>query len=389
MTFSLIYVALKNIKAHFWRNLLIAFSLLIGVLAVIIIQAGAYSAKEAVVANAILANGKTLTVSLGITSGNKALNKASTFTRFINKQLSSFSGKAVVTAETGFSSAKNNNINLILFNGELRKIRPFPLKDGKWPHNGLGLMLPVVLNEPAKTTLNKKVGAIFTVKLNQVGIRTKAVVVGVIKDGQQEANAYSWLDPRLFWVKELALLEPLRIFVHVENVSFEELRIWLQTEYKRIFAGSDTPEIVRVDTQETFTDTLTTMTLIFFVIAILSLVVGALGILNIGLATLKERSDELSLRRAFGATKFQAVFIIILEGQIIALGAAIIALVVGRVSFFYFASYFSAGVAISHPSFPYSAAVLGILASALAAFLGSISPAIRAARVSIASIMRL
>ncbi|XCB30014.1 ABC transporter permease [Arcanobacterium hippocoleae] len=75
-----------------------------------------------------------------------------------------------------------------------------------------------------------------------------------------------------------------------------------------------------------------TTAVVFIGISILSLAVSAIGMLNIGLSTLNERADELSLRRSFGMKKYQIAAIMLLEVQITAILAGTIGVVIAYFS---------------------------------------------------------
>ena len=256
--------------------------------------------------------------------------------------------------------------------------------------SGSSTTIPLAINDVASSKLGLSSGDSATVRIGYVNRKATGMIVGVVTDGSKEPNAYAPLDLDLPWVKELAYLAPARVLAHANSkTGVAGLTDLVHAAYARTFDTGTVPDINRLDTQESFGETLNTIGLVFSVVAGLSLIVGALGILNIGLATLRERSDELSLRRSFGATKLQVVAIIVVEGQIVALGAAVAALAIGLAGFSNIASLLSNGIDISQQSFPLAAALLGIGASCTAALVGSVAPAVRAARVPIASIMRV
>jgi len=386
---QIIAIAWKNVYARPGRSLLTAISLFIGVLAIVIIQAGSSVALNVVVADAVLSNGKLLTVGFNAEASRQNFIKNAHLIKLLNKELGPVSGHAAMQVDLESVSLENKNVNLSLVTPNLRAIRPFPVKAGKWLKQTSLLVLPIVINEPAQKLLGKVLAFPLTLKLKELNIKFKTKVVGVVSDGSKEANAYARLNLKLPWVKELAYLKPVKILVHANSYNLNGIKTLIQNEYKRIFDTDNDVDVVRYDTQENFAETIATIAFVFLIVASLSLAVGSLSILNIGLATLKERSDELLLRRAFGATKLQVAAIIILEGQIIAIITALLALYVGNVTFPFFASFMSpAGFAMLKQNFPITTVLTAIAISCLAAFLGSLIPAIRAARLPISSVMR-
>lgn len=388
--FRIVFISWQGVRSRLGRSALTALSLFVGVLAIVIIQAGAGAVRDAAVANALLTGGRALTLGLNAPAGRQSFAQADRLRILLDRELDPVKGISVLTVDIDGVKIGGGSTAMTFSRGNLRAIRPFPIRSGKWLGLRHGTILPLVLNEPASTELGLSVDATAAVQLGAVNEKTVARVVGIVADGSKEAHAYAPLDIEQPWVKQLAYHESVRVLAHVnkaeEQQSFTSV---FRTEYARVFDTDASIEISRVDRENEFTEQLATIGFIFSVVAGLSLLVGALGILNIGLSTLKERSDELSLRRSFGATKLQVAAIIVLEGQIIALAAAGVALYIGYVSFPFVASLLSQGVDISQQTFPVMAAAMGIAASCAAAFTGSVAPAVRASSVPIASIMRV
>jgi putative ABC transport system permease protein len=67
------------------------------------------------------------------------------------------------------------------------------------------------------------------------------------------------------------------------------------------------------------------------VIAGISLVVGGIGIMNIMLASVMERTKEIGIRRASGATRKDVIFQFLTEATIISITGGVIGIVLGMV----------------------------------------------------------
>jgi putative ABC transport system permease protein len=131
------------------------------------------------------------------------------------------------------------------------------------------------------------------------------------------------------------------------------------------------------------------MRLIFLGMAGLVLLIGTAGILNVGLATVGERIEEFALRRAVGTPRMLLAGIVLAETLLTGLMTAAAAIGVGAIGL-----KFAGTIAGSRfPSlqtigFPWQAGVAGVLAGLIAGLLGGLIPAIRAARIPIATVMR-
>ena len=119
------------------------------------------------------------------------------------------------------------------------------------------------------------------------------------------------------------------------------------------------------------------------------LLIGVAGILNVGLATVGERVEEFALRRAVGTPRALLAGIVLAETLLTGLLTAAAAIGVAAVA----VEYAGRIIGSEYPSmaeiaFPWQAGVAGIVAGLVAGILGGLIPAIRAARIPIATVMR-
>lgn len=148
-------------------------------------------------------------------------------------------------------------------------------------------------------------------------------------------------------------------------------------------ADDDFYVTTQADAAETVGTITTVLTVLLGSVAGISLVVGGIGIMNIMLVSVSERTREIGLRKALGATEkdiltqflFESVMLTALGGVIgIALGAGISFLASLALS-----SFVSEGWAFA---FPISAVLLGLGVSGFVGLVFGIYPARRAARKS-------
>ncbi|MEU4281614.1 ABC transporter permease [Nocardiopsis dassonvillei] len=126
-------------------------------------------------------------------------------------------------------------------------------------------------------------------------------------------------------------------------------------------------------------------------IAAVTLTTGLLGVLNVGLVTVRERRRELATYRALGASRFTLFVAVVMESVVVSLVAGLIALAacwallaaVGAVL----------GGVLSLPAdvplvIPASGVLVGLGSAALVGMLAGIIPAMRALRASVVAGLR-
>ncbi|NQX26443.1 ABC transporter permease [Microbacteriaceae bacterium VKM Ac-2854] len=125
-------------------------------------------------------------------------------------------------------------------------------------------------------------------------------------------------------------------------------------------------------------------------IAGLVLLLGALGLLNIALVTVRQRIREIGIRRSFGASSGRVFFSIMMESVV----ATVVAGIVGVLAAILIISnpmvrdLLGQGMVTDFPPFPVDAALLGLGASTLVGALAGLIPAIVAVRVKVIDAIR-
>ncbi|MCE5204317.1 MAG: ABC transporter permease [Actinomycetia bacterium] len=382
-------VALQGVRARPGRSALTMVSLFVGVLAVVIIQAGFGAVKDAYSSQAILSTGRPTTLMAIIGGGMQSYERSDAACSALQRILAPVGGGSAVVVETELVFGARG-LETLLVDGDLRAVFPYPLRAGHWLSDHSTAPPEVVLNEAAAQALDVVPGSSVVASVREGGRSRSLVahVAGIVYDSQPVGRAFMRLDPMADWGLALLGQDGATLYAYAPELDESALRSVLAVEYERAFEVPATG-IQRSDKPDDAGQFFSTVSLVFSAVAALSLLVGALGILNIGLATLKERSDELSLRRSFGATRWEVMVTIVAEGQMLAVVAAAAALASSYLVFPVVLDWMSRGLLVSRAGSPISAVLVGVGASCAAAFVGSLAPALRAGRVPIASIMRV
>ena len=126
-----------------------------------------------------------------------------------------------------------------------------------------------------------------------------------------------------------------------------------------------------------------TLTRLMAAIAAISLVVGGIGVANVMLVTVRERTREIGVRRAVGATRRDIVTQFLVDAVVISLIGGVIGLIVG------FAGAFAGGSALDvTPVFSWTAVVLAIVVAVAVGVLAGIGPAAQASSVEPTNALR-
>ena len=167
-----------------------------------------------------------------------------------------------------------------------------------------------------------------------------------------------------------------------ENVgaASEQIRLALSLENETGFdpenAGFNITN--QADAVATLEDTNQTFVVFLGAIAGISLVVGGIGIMNIMLVSVTERTREIGIQRAIGATKKIILAQFVTEATILSLGGGLIGVAAGT-TISYLIDGASIGTLQMNTNFAPDIAVLSLVVSAVIGLAAGIYPAIRAA----------
>ncbi|MFZ1518288.1 MAG: FtsX-like permease family protein, partial [Ignavibacteriaceae bacterium] len=138
------------------------------------------------------------------------------------------------------------------------------------------------------------------------------------------------------------------------------------------------PNDFTINQQEGLTDFLDSITIVIKIAGLfitgLSLFVGAIGIMNIMFVSVKERTREIGLRKAIGATRRTILAQFLLESSVICLIGGLIGLIAAILLSFMLNQFFPTSV-------QYDVVILAIFISLLTGIISGLAPAYSAAKM--------
>ncbi|MEU5691942.1 ABC transporter permease [Actinosynnema sp. NPDC020468] len=425
---SALVIGGQGIRSRKLRTFLSMISLFLGVLAVVVVQAGAEIAQRALLTDVELSVGKDGTRELYLSAQNGAVSTTLETLRGRSDAVATtsvqviigepgvrpvnegggpidqpgYSGPQMVCDENGCQKVVDPNadapqgqaveLSLRGLTGDIRPFRPFRPSMGRWLEFGgePSLSPGLVLNkEAAKAFLRYQVPAEMRIKGATANPTPR--ILGVVDDGDYQPAAYTRIDELLNWMPADQLADGSRgpgLDVRFAATASDTEQLLIAK-----LAGAGYPReqlaVRTIDSLEQMAGQLALMRWLFLGMAALVLLIGVAGILNVGLATVGERVEEFALRRAVGTSRMLLAGIVLAETLLTGLLTAAAAIGVGAVGLPLAISM----VGNRFPSligtqFPWQAGVAGVAAGLLAGILGGLIPALRAARIPIATVMR-
>lgn len=383
----LLGIAFTTVRRMPLRSTLTAMSLILGVMALTSVAAAQEVMSQTITRAAILAGGPAVTSEILVTDQVDPVAAANRWQQSIHTRYAETAITAVIASPSGLSVSVDGttrpDIAVRAVDRALINICPFDVLEGTWFWDENSIAPLIVVNDAAAgdSTSNS-----WSIRWGVSGQRMTANLIGVVDDGSAAPNLYLDLSQQGPWADYGGEDVAISMVAHIDGVNDSQLRSALtQTQGISGLTGQ-LGEIRRTDTVGTLSAELDTNARVFIAVSVVALVIAGVGMLNIGLSTLSERSDELSLRRAFGAHRSDIVALMLLEAQLVALVAGGIGVLAAYIAMPYTLTVF--GTSVTDTAFPSVAALAGVCSGSLAALAGAATPAIRAMNTPIATIMR-
>ncbi|HJE59475.1 MAG TPA: ABC transporter permease [Nocardiopsis listeri] len=304
-------------------------------------------------------------------------------------------------------------VNVTAVDASLADIRRINVPEGRWFTDAdQGSRAPVlVVNQALAATLGDRtelqMGTDHWIDVRVVGVSEGSALDGdwysayLLRSPASEEIIFgpTW-DPDIGGFQEggedlgithLARLDPSDSAADQRDGGTEFTERMLSASWR--WSDSESFELIayRSDFAEETDIVITAMSVGLLVVAGITLTTGLLGVLNVGLVTVRERRRELATYRALGASRFTLFVAVVMESVVVSVVAGIIALLLS------FALVAAAGAIIGNfvtlppditMAVPPSAVLVGLISAAFVGLLAGIIPAIRALRASVVAGLR-
>lgn len=399
----LIREALRDLRANKGRSLLAAISLFISLLSLVAVATVGTVVKDLFIADYEQIYGRLslqeATMDYGPLTHDRLAQLVSTF----GAQIGGTGGIWVLSQDSAANiagvledgrSGSVTEVSTTLIAGDLDGLRRVPLLDGSWidlsgaPYPG-GLMV----NQAAARMFG---GVGTTLSVTHTGQsdapRLPAYeqrVHGVISDGIPQPKIYQSLLAAAAY--QPGVMEGITPTLSVHYPQGEVAAIQQKIHEVGDLLGTDRESRVvsSPGSIEAMMGSLQQMQLAFGAVSAIMLIVAIIGLLNIGLATLRERVRELSLRRALGSTRLRVFMLVMLSTLILSIAVAGVTIAIAWWGMsWYVPQLIDPASALEAPGFPIEAALYGAGAALLAGLVGGLIPAVAAARVDMMQVLR-
>jgi putative ABC transport system permease protein len=136
------------------------------------------------------------------------------------------------------------------------------------------------------------------------------------------------------------------------------------------------------EAQKTFSDILGSLSVLLLALTSISLVVGGVGIMNVMYVSVSERTSEIGLRKAVGATSRSILQQFLLEALIITLSGGLIGIVLGMLLTLALGAVFASFGFALPLTFSWQSFLLGVGFSTAVGLIFGLAPAYRAAALT-------
>ena len=283
-------------------------------------------------------------------------------------------------------SRDSGNIETMFVSDSYNKVFNLPMTAGRWFLPGEDGRFDVVINKAARELSGDS--PIAVISSPQTTRVSGGNVVGVVNDGVDSPRAYLNAVSAAHYLHDSWKASQMTVYIwNKTNIPEVSLRSNMSDLLYDTMKGR-VSDIGESRASSVFKEVASAVQMAFAICAALLLFVSSLGLFNIGLASLEQRSRELLIRRALGATRMSIAGLVLGGSLLVAVLVSAVAILVTQTVILWLPSFLPADTPIAPPVFPFTAAVGAVSAAFITALLGSLVPAVRAAKLEPALALR-
>ncbi len=351
---SSVKIAFKALGKNRFRSFLTMLGIIIGVVSVIVMQAIGYGSSEDVNARISTLGTNLITISpvsarsMGVSqeSGTAPTLKKADADALITEVTSIDAASPLVrtTVQMKFGN-KNWRSSISGVYADYFTIRDMEIENGAiFTANDEKKFSKVCVI--GKTVVNN----LFTPDQNPIGttIRVGTVpflIIGTLKSkgtsgvGQDQDDIilapYSTVQNRMLGSENIQQIYVSAKSEDQVNVAVADIEKILRVKHQLLpSAPNDFTISTQLDLRETLNTVVNTITVLLSIVAAISLFVGGIGIMNIMLVSVTERTREIGIRMAVGATGFDVQFQLLLEAVVMSLVGGVSGIILGLTTSF-------------------------------------------------------
>jgi len=347
--FSAFGVAFAALLVHKGRSMLTSLGIVIGTGAVIAMVSAAGGARQKLDERLDNVGKNLILIRAGSRTQNGVLADAKTLTNedaaVLRRQLRHLiQGVAEIQTSRRLASTRTHNCTTMITgtSPDMRKVRAWPVEQGRFiTEEDLKKQAAVcVLGETVRAKLfpdrTNPIGQ--TVRVDRLALK----VVGVLEakgrspiGGDQDDQIFvplNTLQRKLVGEENLAqILTSVNSMDKIDNAKEEISRVL--REKRRVKVGQEDFDVSSVQEMAELAVLMTrTMQILIGVIAGISLVVGGIGIMNIMLVSVTERTREIGIRMAIGATPADVLTQFLIEAIMLSLVGGLLGVTIGAMT---------------------------------------------------------
>lgn len=348
MFWESVVIALEGLKANKMRSILTMLGIIIGVGAVIAMVSIGMGVRDKVQSSIAGLGSNLLIVTPGATSPTGVRLAAGSSTTLTNKDAQAISREVAGVARLAPSVSrqyqivygnKNWTTSVQGTTPDFTGVRNFNVEEGTFfsAQDVATRARVVVLGKTVSENLFGEIGAVGqTIRINKAPFR----VIGVLEAKGQSAGGGDQDDlviiplttaqERMLGITYLHSISVQAANAEDINQVQQEITTLLRSRHR---LAPNVPDNFTVRNMAaimaTAEETTRTITLLLGNIAAISLLVGGIGIMNIMLVSVTERTREIGIRKALGATYYNVLLQFLIEAIVIGVTGGIIGIVLG------------------------------------------------------------